>query len=81
MALKETLDKVPYWKAVAIAMLGATVILWLNSVVLAAIAVDNGRDDATYARKETVQDNRERLVRIETTLDTIKTILEKTLNK
>ena len=69
MSVEDTLKRVPYWRALAIAAIGASGILWLQSAIAEEVAVDNSRDDATYPTKAEAQDSRERLVRIEEKVD------------
>ena len=69
MTLKDTLDRVPYWRALAIAALGATAILWLQSTISATIAEDNERDAARFASHSEVDGINSRLVRIEEKVD------------
>lgn len=81
MALKDTLDRVPYWKAAAIALLGVSSVLWLQTQIQGAVGYDNARDDSTYVSRDEMAGAKERLVRIETTLEGIRSILEKMANK
>ena len=67
--MKELLAKVPYWKAIGLFIAGATALLWLQSQMSAAVALDNVRDDGAYASFSTVQDVRERMVRVEEKID------------
>ena len=69
MSVEDSLKRVPYWKAVALVMVGATALMWLQSAVASAVVVDNIRDDASYPSRSEMQDARERLVRIEEKVD------------
>ena len=69
MSVEDSLKRVPYWRALGIALAGAGALLWLQSAVASAVATDNTRDDATYPIKGEVVDVRERLVRIEEKVD------------
>lgn len=65
MSLKE-LARVPYWKALGIAVAGGAALLWLQASITAAVTQDNVRDDSAYASRDEVLD---RLARIETKVD------------
>jgi hypothetical protein len=67
--MKDLLAKMPYWKALTIALAGGAALLWLQGQIHAAISADNSRDEAVFASQSTVQDMRERVVRIEEKVD------------
>ena len=67
--MKDVLARTPYWRAIAIALAGGAALLWLQGQISGAVSADNTRDDAVYASQHTVQDVRERIVRIEEKLD------------
>lgn len=65
MSIRE-LARVPYWKALGIAVAGGAALLWLQSSIKGAITQDNIRDDSVYASQSEVLD---RLARMETKID------------
>lgn len=69
MSLRDTLDRVPYWRAIAIASLGALALLWLQSTITASITEDNLRDSERFATHREVDAVNDRLIRIEEKVD------------
>lgn len=66
MGLRDLTARVPYWKALGIAVVGGMALLWLQSTIHTAIAQDNQRDSEAYASRSEVVD---RLARIEEKVD------------
>ena len=77
MSLRE-LARVPYWKALGIAVAGGAALLWLQSSIDGAVAEDNARDDSAYADKQDVTD---RLARIESKIDWLVSVEARRLGK
>lgn len=67
--MREVLARTPYWKALALVLAGGAALLWLQSQISGAVSSDNQRDDAQYAPNASVQEVRERLVRVESKID------------
>lgn len=65
MSLKD-LARVPWWKAIGIALAGGASLIWLQTSIAGAITTDNARDAAAFAPRDEVLD---RLARIETKVD------------
>lgn len=66
MSLRDFTARVPYWKALGLAVVGGAALLWLQSTIATAIANDNIRDSEAYPARSEVVD---RLARIEEKLD------------